>query len=133
VREQRRGIGIAGLLAIVIAVVIVGGLAGIFPFRQILASERSVELAEQKLDALREENRRLEHQVSALQTTEEVERLAREEFGLVRPGEIGYVATPGPGDDGADPRAAPDEPDEGQPWWRTVWDFLTGRDMVGDD
>jgi cell division protein FtsB len=131
--EPRRGIGIAGLLAIVIAVVIVGGLAGIFPFRQILASDRSIELSELKLEALREENRRLEHQVSALQTTEEVERLAREEFGLVRPGEIGYVAVPGPGGDGGDLSLMVDEPMEERPWWRTVWDFLTGRDMVGDD
>jgi cell division protein FtsB len=131
--EPRRGIGIAGLLAIVIAVVIVGGLAGIFPFRQILASDRSIELSELKLEALREENRRLEHQVSALQTTEEVERLAREEFGLVRPGEIGYVAVPGPGGDGGDLSLIVDEPMEERPWWRTVWDFLTGRDMVGDD
>lgn len=132
-REPRRGIGIAGLLAILIAVVVVGGLAGVFPFRQILASDRSVELAELKLEALREENRRLEHQASALQTAEEVERLAREEFGLVRPGEIGYVAIPGTGDDGGDPLPTSDESGEGQPWWRTVWDFLTGRDMVGDD
>jgi cell division protein FtsB len=129
----RRGVGFAGILAIVIAVVIVGGLAGIFPFRQILASDRAVELSERKLEALREENRRLEHQIAALQTPEEVERLAREEFGLVLPGEIGYVAVPTPGDDGDDLRSFVDLPEEQRPWWRTVWDFLTGRDIVVDD
>ena len=60
--------------------------AGIFPFRQIIADRRSVSLAQEELLALRAENEHLEAEVAALETDAEVERLAREQFGLVRPG-----------------------------------------------
>lgn len=132
-RDRRRRSGVVGVIAILAAVVVVGGLAGVFPFRQILASDAAVELSERKLEALRDENRRLEHQIRALQSTEEVERLAREEFGYVMPGEVGYVATPLPGDDDDLRSDVAGLEDDTRPWWRTVWDFLTGRDLAGDE
>jgi cell division protein FtsB len=132
VTERRRGLGFLGFSGLVLVVVIAGGLAGVFPFRQIIAGERAVELSRQKLEALVEENRRLEQEIAALQTREEVERMAREDFGLVMPGEIGYVAVPGPGRGPAtDPGDAGDE-GSGQAWWRSLWDFLTGRDLLED-
>jgi cell division protein FtsB len=132
--DRPRRSGVAGLIAIIIAVVIVGGLAGIFPFHQILASDAAVEMSERKLEALRDENRRLEHQIRALHSPEEVERLAREEFGFVMPGEVGYVAVPLPGNEdgpGVDPVA--EDHDTARPWWRALWDFVTGRDLAGDE
>lgn len=129
----RRGIGVVGYLAILLVVVIVGGLAGIFPFRQIIANDRAVALAEQKLDALVEENTRLEQQIAALESPEEVERLAREHFGLVRPGEIGFVAVPTPDADAGSGRFSEVQDEEARPWWRSLWDFLTGRDLIGDE
>ena len=109
--------------------------AGVFPFRQILASNRAVEVAEGKLEALQAETLVLEGRIAALQTNQEVERLAREQFGLVMPGEIGYVVVVPPWDDKPPGRSGPDaEPDAAstRPWWQGVWDFLTGRDLVGD-
>lgn len=129
----RRGIGVVGYLTILLVVVIVGGLAGIFPFRQIIANDRAVALAEQKLDALVEENTRLEQQIAALESPEEVERLAREHFGLVRPGEIGFVAVPTPDADAGSGRLSEIADEEARPWWRSLWDFLTGRDLIGDE
>lgn len=119
-------------LVILIAVILAGGLAGIFPFHQIIASDRAIALAERQLDALVEENRRLEQQVVALASPEEVERLAREHFGLVMPGEIGFVSVPSPGpevDTGPDTYPGGEQ----RAWWQRVWDFLTGRDLADDE
>lgn len=130
---RRRRFGLLAALAALALVVLLGGSAGIFPFRQLIAMERSVELLELQLAALREENRHLERQILTLQTAEEVERLAREHFGLVMPGEIGYVAVAAADEQGA--AAEPGEPsgfEEEPPWWRHLWDFLTGRDLVED-
>ncbi len=123
-----------------IALVLLVGLgvtmAGIFPFRQIIAQQRQVELAEQKLEALEAENANLEAQIRELETPVELERLAREELGLVRPGEIAVTVNPAPGVDPA-PRPGgveevPGFPDEDRTLLQRVWDFLTGRDLAPD-
>ena len=129
------GYGLSSLLLTVALIAVVVVLAGIFPFRQIIASNRAVDTAEEKLAAIREETAVLEARIAALQTPEEVERLAREQFGLVHPGEIGYVVVTPPWEaDRSQPAEAPEEPAEttGKPWWEGVWDFLTGRDLAGD-
>ena len=110
--------------------------AGIFPFRQLMADRHSVALSQEKLDALEEENARLEAEVAELQTDDEVERLAREQFGLVHPGEIAYVVVSPPGEE-APATTAPEttllSEDSGErPWWRDFWAFLTGDDLVRD-
>ena len=74
--------------------------------------------------------------MAVLQTDEEVERLAREQFGLVRPGEIAFVVVAPAGRGGGGRRAgagadAGTTPGE-QPWWRDLWSFLTGGDLVHD-
>ena len=130
--KRRTGLGLLGVSAIVLAIVVTMGLTGILPFRQILASDRAVDLSQEQLAALVDENRRLEHQISALQTLEEVERLAREEFGLVMPGEIGYVSIGIPDSHPEATSGIDTDESDARPWWRTVWDFLTGRDMVDD-
>ena len=128
---ERRGLGLSGFLALVAIVAVVSVAAGVIPFRQFVAQQDSVELAEAKLEALRSENLLLEQQIMALGTPTEVERLAREHFGLVRPGEVGLVARAVPGVGLAievenRPLAPPNKP-----WWVDLWDFLTGND-VGD-
>ena len=119
---------VVGLLAVVLV------LAGIFPFRQIIAGNREVAAAEDRLAAIIEETEALEARIAALHTDEEVERLAREQFGLVMPGEIGYVVVTPPweNDDSPAPTLITQSDPESNPWWRGVWDFLTGRDMTGD-
>ncbi len=130
---RRDGMRLSGLLALVVLVALVVTAAGIFPFRQIIAQRRAVDLAQEKLAALEDENRRLEVEIAALYTPEEVERIAREQLGLVRPGEIGYVVVTPPDAEVVEPKPEPVfEVEEGQPWWRDLWDFLTGRDLVGD-
>ena len=129
-KSGRRGMRLSGLLALGAAVAVVVTAAGIFPFRQILAQEHAVDLAAQKLDALEAENARLEADIGALATPAEVERLAREQFGLVRPGEVGYVVVIPPGTESIEPQPEPTlERPQTRSWWRGIWDFLTGRDL----
>jgi cell division protein FtsB len=129
--ENRRRL--PGWLALATLVAVVVTAAGIFPFRQIIADRRSVSLAQEKLLALREENGRLENEAAALSSDVEVERLAREQFGLVMPGEIAYVVVSPEGEGAlpAEPEPTLDRPGE-QPWWSDLWDFLTGGDLVRD-
>ena len=130
--SDRRGLGLGGFLALAALAGMVVAALGVFPFRQVLARERAVDLSREKLDALVVENMRLEYQIAALQTDAEVERLAREQFGLVLPGETGFVAVVPT--DVVDP--APTERsallERTDPWWRKIWDFLTGRDLDPD-
>jgi len=134
VREHSGRRTLSGLLALAALIAVVVTAAGIFPFRQIIADRRSVALAQEKLLALREENRLLETEVAALQTDAEVERLAREQFGLVRPGETAYVVVVPEGleeEPALEPESTLERPGE-QPWWLDLWDFLTGGDLVRD-
>lgn len=130
--EERRRFGFGRLLLIVMVAMVIVAASGIFPFRQLIAQGRSVDLAQQKLDALVEENMRLEQRVAALQSPQEVERLAREQFGLVMPGEIAYVAVVPDGGEPTPVRPATAEFEETTPWWETFWNFITGSDLTAD-
>ncbi|MGI8822357.1 MAG: FtsB family cell division protein [Acidimicrobiia bacterium] len=110
-------------------------LGGVFPFRQIIAQHRQVDTAEQRLADLIAVNEELEGEIATLQTPTEIERIAREQFGLVRPGEVGYVVEQpaGAAEESVipEPTVAHDE-ERSDSWWRGVWDFLTGRDLEPD-
>ena len=127
--ESRRGLGLGGFAVLAVFILVVVAVAGIFPFRQLVAQERTVDLAQAQLDALVEENRRLEYRIAALQTDQELERLAREHFGYVMPGEIGYVSVVPEGIIDPVPPGRMTTVKPRQPWWSKVWDFLTGRDV----
>lgn len=99
-------------------------LVGLVPFKQILGQREAVADAEDRLTSLEQTNARLEGEIVALETPVEIERRAREDFGLVRPGEVAYIVVP------TDPIAQP-EPDTVEPsksWFDSVVDFFTGRD-----
>jgi cell division protein FtsB len=127
-KQHRR----APLIAILLLVALSITLAGIFPFRQLIAQQRQVDNTREKLDALVVENAALEDQVTALQTEPEVERLAREQYGLVNPGETPYaVVQPDTVVEPAVPVAA--EPLDERTLLQQVWDWMTGRDLVPDE
>ncbi len=111
-------------------IVVVAATTNVFPFRQILAQRQRVEVATQQLAALEEENARLEAEKQALQSPLEVERIARENLGYVRPGEISYVVVAPPEAPKPQEEAAVEEPVTGRSWYGRIWDFLTGRDLV---
>lgn len=126
--------------AVLIAVFVVAGFAatGVLPVREYLERGDRVEAAQAELDRIKADNSVLAESISALHTEEGVERLAREQYGFVRPGEIGYVATPPEGEDAATEEEAPVQPIQGQaesqerPFLQWIWDFVTGSDLTND-
>jgi len=99
-------------------------LVGLVPFKQILNQREAVTNAEDRLVALSAANERMEAEIAALETPVEIERRAREDFGLVRPGEVAYIVVP------VEP-VADDEPESREPagsWFDALVDFFTGRD-----
>ena len=120
------------LLGVAVVVVVAASvlLTNVFPYRNILAQQQQVANAEAQLEMLRTENDRLETEAFALATDAEIERLARENLGYVRPGEHAYVvlepataAVTVP----VEPVEVPAEPDA---WYEGLWNFLTGKDLV---
>ncbi len=99
-------------------------LVGLVPFKQILSQREAVSDAEDRLTTLVAANEHLEIEIGALETPVEIERRAREDFGLVRPGEIAYIVVsvePDPQD-----VVVADQPSES--WFDALIDFFTGRD-----
>lgn len=88
----------ARLAAALAASVVVLGflLVGVFPTRDWWAQrdERSHKKAE--LTSIGVDQRRLERRLALLETPEEVEHIAREEYGLSRPGETPFRLLPDP-------------------------------------
>ena len=118
-----------------VALIVSVGLiaAGVLPVQQYLERETQVRDAQAELDRLVADNQVLSDEAAALLTEQEIERIAREQYGFVRPGEIGYVViTPEP-----DPSAAaePVEPVavvDDRNLWERIWDFVTGNDASVD-
>lgn len=116
-------------LLLLVAVALV--FSNVFPFRQILAQQELVVQKEQTLAVLQVENARLTAAADYLQTDQGVEKIAREDFGYVQPGEVAYVVVAPPEDTEFVP-AVPEPIEElDSSWWQGIWDFLTGRDLLG--
>ena len=68
--------------------------AFVYPTSTFLRQRSEVDAAQRRLERLETETARLWDETEMLLTDEEVERLAREQYGLVRPGETPYVLVP---------------------------------------
>jgi len=66
----------------------------VFPARTYLDQRRARQETQAKIRATDATNGRLEQRIKALHTDAEVERLARAQYNLVRPGEEAYVILP---------------------------------------
>ncbi len=124
--RSRSGVALVTLLFILMGAAF---LTQVVPYRQILDSQRQVEAAREQLATLDSENEVLSADVEALNTPEEVERLARDKLGYVRDGETAYVVLDPPGaeTDKTMVSAVPPLPDK--TWVDRVWDFITGGDI----
>jgi cell division protein FtsB len=80
---------VAGALATV-AILFVA----VFPARTYLDQRHQRQEVLARINATDSRNRVLEHRISTLHTDAEVERLAREQYNLVRPGEEAYAILP---------------------------------------
>lgn len=91
------------------------------PLHHYLEGRDRLELLDRKRVALTAEVERLERRAADLEDPVYIEQLAREQLGLVRPGEIPYlVVTPDP-----EPgESAPSARDTTPPWYRRAWKTL---------
>lgn len=102
----------------------------VVPYGQIVDSRRQVTEARDQLSDLEAENAALQADVEALQTPGEIEKLAREKLGYVRPGETAFVVLDPPGsEEGVAETETSAEPAEEKTWVDRVWEFLSGADM----
>jgi cell division protein FtsB len=110
------------------SVVLVGVLfAGVFPTRTYLAQRASISHAEKQLQVLGEQNKDLEARAQQLQTDAEIERLAREQYNLVKPGEEAYAVLPPPSKADAPVADAPTpKAEEKRNVVQKAWDTVTG-------
>ena len=124
---RRPGAALAALLFLVMGAAF---LTQVVPYRQILDSQRQVNSARAQLDALEEDNEVLAADIAALQTDEEVEKLAREKLGYVRPGETAYIVLDPPREE---TRPQPQTDNlvipEDRTWVDVLWDFVSGADQ----
>ncbi len=127
--EWKRRRARAWLLVSVMALLGVLLLAG-FPARAWIAQRHERERVAETVRELAAQNRHLEEQARLLHTDEEIERLARKDYHLVRPGEETFVIVPPAVPPSAlAPSAAPaatasaEEPE--RPWWQRALQRLT--------
>jgi cell division protein FtsB len=67
----------------------------VFPTRSYLRERANMNDAAHQLQALNAQNRQLNDQIGRLNSDAEIERLARKDYGLVKPGEEAYAILPG--------------------------------------
>ena len=91
-RRVGRVLGMVGGGACVVGVLAVG----VFPTRIFIEQRASTSEASERLEVLRAQNAAYEERIERLRTVEEIERLAREQYNLVFPGEEAYAVLPAP-------------------------------------
>ena len=91
--RRRRSVVVVLLLGLVLVVVL---FAFVYPTRTFLQQRKEVSAAERRLEVLEENTEALRRDNRQLQSDAEVERRAREDYGMVRPGETPYVLVPAP-------------------------------------
>ncbi len=84
---------------------------------------QDIAAARERNVVLDQQSRQLQARAEKLATDDEVERLARSDYGLVKPGEEAFGILPAPGS--GPPRAQPPPPPEPRSWWQSAWDTLT--------
>jgi cell division protein FtsB len=136
-RRPRKRAGRLRTVLFVVLLVVAGFVAtGVLPVREYLERGTTVDAAQLELDRLVTENDALAADIEALYTEQEVERIAREQYGFVREGEIAYVVIP-PDTEGDVVESEPAltavpvlEADRS--FLQRIWDFVTGNDQAQD-
>jgi cell division protein FtsB len=68
----------------------------VFPTRSMLGQRHQISSQQHDLDVLRAQNRQLANEAARLKTPQEIERIARTNYGMTRPGEKAYAVVPAP-------------------------------------
>ena len=109
---------------LVVSLMAVGVLfVAVFPTRTWLAQRQDLVDTERRVVVLASQNDQLAARVQRLNTDAEIERLAREQYNLVRPGEEAFAILPSPPPPSARPAPGPDEEERG--FWSRLWDGVS--------
>jgi cell division protein FtsB len=87
-----RVVALAGVVTIAFALLLM--FLGVIPLRSYQTQRHDLASNRQRLTMLKDRNARLEERTRLLQTDTEIERVARQQFGMVKPGQT-LVLTPG--------------------------------------
>ena len=112
---------------VLVGVVLVGAFfLTVSPARTYVGQQRNIAAAERRVEVLAAQNEKLATRVEQLHTDAEIERLAREQYNLVKPGEEAYALLPSAGSTptATVPPVAEAKPERSLPG--KVWHFLTG-------
>ncbi len=127
-RARLATLGSRRLRRLFVVALVVAGILFTFgtPARTWMDQRQAISSARQRSAVLDEQGRDLQARVDLLQTDAEVERIAREQYGLVRPGEEAFGILPAPGA----PQPPPPPPPPGprpvdRPWWESALDTAT--------
>lgn len=83
------------LVTLLVALVLLGFLfVFVYPTRTYLHQRRQIQIAQERLAVLQRETASIERDTARLGTDAEVERIAREQYGLIRKNETPYVLVP---------------------------------------
>ena len=129
ITARRPGLIIATLAVMLVAL---AAATNVLPLRQIVEQRQEVSSAEDELAALLGENAALESRVESLSTPTEIERLAREQLGYVRPGEKAFVVVESEKEPVAfsEDLDAQTSEDPSVGIIERVWAFVTGKDLI---
>lgn len=120
-----------GIAALTLLFLLLGAafLTQVVPYRQIIESQREVSSARALLISLETDNELLQADVAALNTDEEIEKLAREKLGYVQPGETAYVVLDPPATGDTVPEIIEEPPAPERTWVDQLWEFVSGEDL----
>lgn len=95
----------------------------VFPARTYLAQKQDIAVQERTIAVLKAEDAKLVADSSALQDGATIARIARQEYGLVRPGQQAFMVLPSPGQS-ASPVGP--KPDKHSSWYTSLefWHHL---------
>jgi cell division protein FtsB len=93
-RQRRRRRIRRGLWVVAVPTVLAFLVVFVYPTRTWLQQRRQLDATEQQLTVLQRDTALLRHQNERLGSDAEVERRAREDYGMARPGETAYVLVP---------------------------------------
>lgn len=86
----------AALRVLLASLVLIAALfVFVFPTSTFLAQRDKTSKARAQFELLQRQNAKLQHEAKRLQSDAEIEKLARERYGLVKPGETAYAIVPG--------------------------------------
>jgi cell division protein FtsB len=111
------------IIVAVVTLAVVGVLfVAVFPTQALLEQRRERHAMAEQVARMTKRNDALDAQAHKLENDAEIERLAREQYNLVRPGEEAYAILPSaPAVEVAEPHVAGRAHPVKLPWWKRWW------------